>query len=151
MKGYYPAKIERKRHAWTRYPYVNDNAKIIWPSSTNSGPYNTPVMIPEIISERLKDTIKVARLQLLYIARELPIHNLWFWRLSGNDLYRGENPNRCRGLGIISKLQTFSNRVQRPSRERPEALSQKESGFSYGQWTLTTSVQIVWEEPSKRS
>ena len=63
----------------------------------------------------------------------------------------GENANRCRGLGIISKLKTFSTRVQRPSRERPEALTQEESGFSYGQWTLTTSVLLVLEEPSKRS
>ena len=86
----------------------------------------------------------------LYIALELSILNLSFWRLSGNDLYRGENHDRCRGLGFISKLQTFSTRVQRPSRERPDALTQEESVFSYGQPTLTTSV-LVWEEPRKRS
>ena len=87
----------------------------------------------------------------LTIIAELSKLNRSFWRLSGNDLYRGENPDRCRGLGIISKLQMFSTRVQRPSRERPEALTQEESGFSYGQRTLTTSVLLVWEEPSKRS
>ena len=51
-----------------------------------------------------------------YITLDLSILNLSFWRLSGNDLYRsGENPDRCRDwLGIISRLQTFSTRVQRP-------------------------------------
>ena len=64
------------------------------------------------------------------MALELSILNLGFWRMSGNDLYRGENPDRCQGLGIISKLQRFSTRVQRPSRERPESLTQEEVDFS---------------------
>ena len=60
-------------------------------------------------------------------------------------------PTVAGDLGINSRLQTFSTRVQRPSRQRPEALSQEESGFTCGQRTLTTSVLLVWGEPSKRS
>ena len=51
-------------------------------------------------------------------------------------------------LGIICKLLP---RAQRPSGERPEALTQEENGLSYGQQTLTTSVLLVLEEKRKRS
>ena len=42
-------------------------------------------------------------------------------------------------------------RAQRPSGERPEALTQEENGLSYGQQTLTISVLLVLEEKRKRS
>ena len=62
--------------------------------------------------------------------------------LLGNNLYRGENPDWT-GTWNYLQVTPFSTRVQRLSRERPEALTQEENGLSYGQRTVTTSGRIV--------
>ena len=62
-----------------------------------------------------------------YIALELSILNLSFRRLSGNDLsvYRRE-PRNFPGLGIISKLQTFSTECSAlPGKDQKVSLRRK--------------------------